>query len=599
MQNKYLLSKRNLFAFALAGLISGVANGQFQDCYGIPNWTINHVNGGNGSVNTGGAPASIVLTGPNGTGGNSYTHYSITVPATGTIGFNWSVAHSDSGYDGFGYSVNGANTQLTSTSSSGIASVPVVAGDIFTFYGHSFDGCCGTFNATISNLTHPSCCDLLTTTTSNTQLCVGDGLMTTLTAASTTGGTISWDGGISDGVPFTPPVGTTTYTATSTSGTDCSFSVDVVRLNPPTVVANVTDPTPCSGEYVTFTGSGATSYSWDNGITNGVPIQVTGSGFVSYTVTGTTQWCSDQDVITLILQDQPTVLASASANEICLGESVTLTSSGDADTYSWGTFVSEGVPIFPTFTTTYNVTGVDGAGCSTTSGVTVVVHELPVVSAGADKTICQGGLVTLSGAGAVSYTWNNGVLNNVPFNATVAGVSTYTVTGTDQYGCEDTDDVEVNALESPVITGVVNHEGNGFDGSIDVTVTGGTGNYVYQWSHGYTTEDASGLTANDYTIIVSDGICSSQETFTIISTVGVDENEPLHVSVYPNPTSDILFIDSELTYFYTISDMQGRVILKGEAVGKETVSIEDVADGSYVLTISGNNIVKNFTVIKN
>ncbi len=42
------------------------------------------------------------------------------------------------------------------------------------------------------------------------------------------------------------------------------------------------------------------------------------------------------------------------------------------------------------------------------------------------------------------------------------------------------------------------------NGSIDVTVTGGAGNYSYSWSSGQETEDVSELTAGTYTLTVTD-----------------------------------------------------------------------------------------------
>ncbi len=73
------------------------------------------------------------------------------------------------------------------------------------------------------------------------------------------------------------------------------------------------------------------------------------------------------------------------------------------------------------------------------------------MSAGSDQTVCSGSDVTLSGSGASSYSWNNGVSNGVVFNPTVT--KTYTVTGTDANGCENTDDVVVTVLSLPSISG--------------------------------------------------------------------------------------------------------------------------------------------------
>jgi hypothetical protein len=580
-------------------LLPFIGSAQFSACYAPASWTLQQVNGGNGSVNTSGAPASIVLTGPNVTGSNSYTHYSITVLGSGTISFNWSVAHSDPGYDGFGYSKNGLNTQLASSSTSGFTSVAVNAGDVFTFYGHSFDGCCGTFNATISNFNHPCCYNLVTTVT-NEQLCVGDGNMTTLSATSTQGGSISWSGGISDGVPFMPPMGSTIYTATSSAPADCPFSQTVTLTSTPAVNAMVSDPTPCSGAYVTFTGSGATTYSWDNGVMDGVPEQVSGTGIVTYTVTGTTNGCSAQDQVDIDIIAQPIVNAMVNDNSICVGDDVVFSSSGNATTYSWGTGITEGVPYTPTMTTTFNVVGTNSFGCTTTDGVTVTVNSLPIVSAGPNQQVCEKTMVTLTGSGAVTYDWNNGVTNGVPFMPIIIGTTTYEVSGTDANGCKGIDEVEVTVLDAPNIAAVIEHEVDGYDGSIDLNVTGGTGSeYDYAWSHGFDDEFVWALTAGDYTVIVDDGTCTSDSTFTILNLLGMDAPEKIAVTIYPNPAADYFTLTCEGLFTYVIADVNGRVIATGNGNSKVVVPVADYANGTYLLTVQSERQLQTIRLVKN
>lgn len=78
---------------------------------------------------------------------------------------------------------------------------------------------------------------------------------------STNDGTVTWDGGVTDGVEFFPPVGLNTYTATSDNMADCVFSVEIMVNSLPTVTASIDDSEICLGESITFTGGGALTYA--------------------------------------------------------------------------------------------------------------------------------------------------------------------------------------------------------------------------------------------------------------------------------------------------------------------------------------------------
>ena len=104
----------------------------------------------------------------------------------------------------------------------------------------------------------------------------------------------------------------------------------------------------------------------------------------------------------------------------------------------------------------YVVTGVSDAYCSNTASLTdaIVFLPLPNVNAGQDVIVCDGNSTVLSGSGAVSYQWDNGISNAVPFypNAT----QTYTVTGTDADGCINTDAVTVTFEALPAVSFTAN-----------------------------------------------------------------------------------------------------------------------------------------------
>ncbi|MES2588415.1 MAG: T9SS type A sorting domain-containing protein [Bacteroidota bacterium] len=237
--------------------------------------------------------------------------------------------------------------------------------------------------------------------------------------------------------------GATTRTITVTNPGSYSVTVDglsstvydVVFLTPATVDAGL-DVNACEGEMVTLSGSGADSYTWNNGITNGTAFNVTAT--TTYTVTGTaTNGCTDTDVVT-ITNVTPTVNAGPDLS-VCSGSMVTLNGSG-ADSYTWDNGITNGAAFAVSATTDYTVTGTAN-GCTDTDVISITKLDLPTVNAGADLDVCEGTMVTLNGSGADSYTWNNGVTNNTAFTA--SGTQTYTVTGTAINGCTNTDVVSV------------------------------------------------------------------------------------------------------------------------------------------------------------
>ncbi len=94
-----------------------------------------------------------------------------------------------------------------------------------------------------------------------------------------------------------------------------------------------------------------------------------------------------------------------------------------------------------------NLVVTDGWGCIDSISKDVVVNPLPTITTSPDTIICLTDAATLTGYGAVSYTWIPAVTvsctNCNPTKASPAVVTTYTVTGTDINGCANTDTVTV------------------------------------------------------------------------------------------------------------------------------------------------------------
>ncbi len=222
------------------------------------------------------------------------------------------------------------------------------------------------------------------------------------------------------------------------------------------------------------------------GISNDTSTSATttvGPGVTTFTLTATTSYgtaiCTSDasasvDVIYPVVEAGPD-------QTICQGQSVILSGSG-ALTYSWDNGVTDGLPFTPASTATYTVTGTAANGCQDSDQVTVNVNTTIPVSAGVDQTICLGEPVTLSGSGAQTYVWTNGVVNGVAFYPGIT--QTYTVTGTDANGCHGSDTVMVTVVPAPVAVLGSNSALSGYPGLVVEFTNSSMNATAYQFHFG-------------------------------------------------------------------------------------------------------------------
>ena len=240
-----------------------------------------------------------------------------------------------------------------------------------------------------------------------------------------------------------------TYTIGVRNGTCKLEQKIVIKVNAlPIVTATPSKSSICTGDAVTLKGDGASTYTWDNSVTNGTAFIPAATN--TYTVTGTdASGCKNTKATTVTVNTLPVVTATPSKSSICTGDAVTL-KGGGASTYTWDNSVTNGTAFTPAATNTYTVTGTDANGCKNTKTTTVTVTSAPVVTATPSKSsICSGDPVTLTGGGASTYIWDNNVTNNTPFNP--AATTTYTVTGTDANGCRNTKTTTITVNAIPTV----------------------------------------------------------------------------------------------------------------------------------------------------
>lgn len=142
------------------------------------------------------------------------------------------------------------------------------------------------------------------------------------------------------------------------------------------------------------------------------------------------------------------------------------------------------------------------------------------------------------------------------------------------------------------------------NGAIDITVTGGGGAYSYDWNTDGTgdfddSEDLVGVEGGSYIVVVKDeSICEdATETIVVNSQLSINEND-LNVGIYPNPTDDFITISQKGQFSYVVYNEIGEVVTSGSAVGNEIISLNNVAAGNYMVSVTVDSKTSSVSVIK-
>jgi ELWxxDGT repeat protein len=208
------------------------------------------------------------------------------------------------------------------------------------------------------------------------------------------------------------------------------------------------DASICRGDSKELAVNGADSYLWfpSESLNTASSTTVTASPLetTKYTVLGSfANGCLKSKSVIVSVNSKPELVVTNS-DEICFGESIELSANG-AETYSWSPSESlsanEGNQVLasPTESNTYTITGFSEAGCQDSETISITVNALPDVRIETDKSqICEGERATLTGAGAITYTWlvNGAPYGEAPFiEMEPSTTTTFNIVGTDTNGC--------------------------------------------------------------------------------------------------------------------------------------------------------------------
>lgn len=111
-----------------------------------------------------------------------------------------------------------------------------------------------------------------------------------------------------------------------------------------------------------------------------------------------------------------------------------------------------------------------------------------------------------------------------------------------------------------------------------------------------------GLDGNLYKLIFKDFGGSSNGNitfaFSVVSSIGLDENAQNHVAVYPQPAADQLTVEVDANSSLVLYALNGANVFSAELVsGKNALDISLLPAGVYVAQLNSNNSITSFKLV--
>ncbi|MDF2438453.1 MAG: Protein of unknown function precursor [Bacteroidota bacterium] len=389
-------------------------------------------------------------------------------------------------------------------------------------------------------------------------------------------------------------------------------------------ITSAPDVTVCqgTGAVLNATASGPETIEWYTALTGGSSI-ATGTTYAVNAPVGNYTYYVDavnsngcytgaRTQVDLTVNPKPVVTASSGDVNACGDETATFTvTSAGSNTYQWyyvntvapfdsamimGSFGELGytndtmtIPLLLTNQWDgYNIHAIvtNQFNCSVNSNnAFITANALPVVGVNASSTtVCAGTDITLNGTGAVSYSWTDGVINNISFAP--ASTHTYTVTGTDGNGCQDTETVNITVNQLPSVA----------TSTSGITITATETGATYQWLDcnnanaiisGENSQNFTASANGSYAVEVTTNGCVDTSSCVMITSVGINSlAENNQIRIYPNPANDCINVNCKPDNFVSVQNLLGQKLIEIKTNGNTAkIDISDLSAGVYIISV--------------
>ena len=271
---------------------------------------------------------------------------------------------------------------------------------------------------------------------------------------------------------------------------------------------------------------------------------------------------------------------------------------------------------------TYKVRVTDASGCfKETSDITLTQPDPISISTNSTSNVsCNGGSdgfidITISGGttnNSSSYTIQWIKENDSNFSANSEEISnlssgTYTVTITDSNDCSVSDTFIISEPDELTSSGsITNIDCNGNEnGAIDLSVDGGTANYIYAWtktgddSYSATTQDLTDLSGGTYNVTITDANdCTTTNSFTIIEPVELiiaDAGLSTEIACFGDNGLIRVNITQATVASYTYALYQGDSVVQTTTISDLNYTFSAPAGTYEVRVTDANGCASSFT----
>lgn len=377
-------------------------------------------------------------------------------------------------------------------------------------------------------------------------------------------------------------------------------------------------------------GSGAYSYFWtpsdsfyypavQNATTK--PL-FTNNNFI-LTVTDLSNNCQGKDTVSVFTQLTPILSNSvATPSSICQGFSsqITSTTTGGMGnfTYTWTSNpagFSSNLPnpiVNPMITTNYLVAISDGFS-TVFDTVMVVVNNSPQADLGNDTLLCNSNSFVLSVNNVIGnqYVWSTGSTVNsiqVPTATMSDGHYWYSITVTNSTNCVSKDSIKLSVSK---IQEINLGSDTSFCKNSSLVLNAGSGYSTYLWQDGsslqsFLADSTLGLGPHLIQVKVYNSYgCIERDTIvlTINTCIGLEESDEfIGVRIYPNPTEDKIYIESDFACKIELLDQTGRLlemVNKSEDIKSIFINLFQYSSGVYYIKIIDLDRIYTKKIIRN